>query len=162
MSEKEYIRAVLHHSRLPRSVRRRLRADLESDFAARRAKGQSDAEIIAAMGPADQLAAGFAEEFAPRPRSGRETAALAGAAVFGVLLLIGLVWFVAEQLILGGLFGGLTGGPVGGVGVIGGVDGPTVVLVSSGPALWPWILFLLLAAGLAVCLLLYRRWRNHT
>ena len=74
MSEKEYIRAVLHRSRLPRSVRRRLRADLESDFAARRAKGQSDAEIIAAMGPADQLAAGFAEEFAPRPRSGRETA----------------------------------------------------------------------------------------
>ena len=79
-----------------------------------------------------------------------------------MLLLIGLVWFVAEQLILGGLFGGLTGGPVGGVGVIGGVDGPTVVLVSSEPALWPWILFLLLAAGLAVCLLLYRRWRNHT
>ena len=67
MSEKEYIRAVLHRSRLPRSVRRRLRADLESDFAARRAKGQSDAEIIAAMGPADQLAAGFAEEFAPVP-----------------------------------------------------------------------------------------------
>lgn len=37
MREREYIRAVLRASGLPGSVRRRLRADLESDFAARRA-----------------------------------------------------------------------------------------------------------------------------
>ena len=163
MREREYIRAVLRASGLPGSVRRRLRADLESDFAARRAGGQSEQEIIAAMGPPDQLAGELRESFAPRTRTRREKWALALAVVFGLLLLAGLIWLLAEQLVLGTLLGALTGatGPVGGVGVIGGADGPTAVFVSTGTLSLPLGLLALLLLGAVLCLGLYRYWRKQ-
>ena len=158
MKQQEYIRAVLRASGLPRAVRRRLRADLDSDFAARRAQGQSEEQIIAEMGEPTRLAAELREDWAPRPRSGREKAVLALSVVLAVLLGAGLILLLAEQMVLG-FFSTAFGADAGTVGVIGGADGPTAIFVTSEPSLLPFLLLALLAAALVVCVLLYRRWR---
>ena len=164
MKKEEYIQAVLRASGLPRSVRRRLRADLESDLAARLEQGETMEQAIAAMGPADRLGAELREAWAPRPRSRREKGVLIAALVLALLRAGSLLWYFAQQSVLGFWVRALTGHTVGNaasVGVIGGADGPTAIFVSGGFS--PLLIggWLLLAAGLAACLLLYRRWRSR-
>lgn len=167
MNKEEYIKAVLHACGLPRSIRRRLRADLESDLTARLEQGKTMEQIIAAMGTPDRLASELRESWAPRPRSRREKRLLIICFLLALLLAGSLLWYFAQQSFLSLLVSALTGQatnipPSADLGVIGGADGPTAVFVTSGSS--PWLFFVfwgLLAAGLAVCLLVYRRWRSN-
>ena len=166
MRREEYIRSVLRASGLPRSVCRRLHADLESDLAARLEQGETMEQAIAAMGAPEQLGAELREVWAPRPRSRREKGLLAAALVLALLLAGSLIWILAEWSVLQVLASALTGQPASippaaDVGVIGGADGPTAIFVTGGANALLLGCWCLLAVGLVICLLLYRRWRSR-
>jgi len=63
LTAKQYVDAVMKHVYLPFSIRRRIKADLQSDIALLIEEGQTIEEIIERMGPAEKLAAELTENY---------------------------------------------------------------------------------------------------
>lgn len=117
---KRYMNAIERRLRMDGKTRQRIMRDLASDFHNRRDAGQTDAEIMAELGSPDQVAAEFNAAFgggAWTPSPWRWLF-LAGAILTGVVLLLTL-WLLP-------LFNA-----VGDMGIIGGADGPTAIIVTS-------------------------------
>jgi uncharacterized membrane protein len=80
MTEKQYLRKVstaLRRSGMERKTRKRLEADLASDFSIRLEKGESAEEIIHSMGTPEELAKGFcSEESAVSPKTKKQKTCL--------------------------------------------------------------------------------------
>ena len=113
-----YLRAVRRRLALPREKKDRVIDDLRSAIAERREAGQSDAEILSALGSSRQAAEELnAQLRADTYRKSPWRFACLGAAV---LALLTLVVQVSWQLSMPSS-----------VGVIGGADGPTAIFVSS-------------------------------
>ena len=149
MNEKQlarYLRAVRRRLALPKNMKERVMDDLRSSIGERREAGQTDAEIIAALGPAKQAAAKLTAQlpgYAFRKSPWRFVCL--GAAVLA--LLVGLLKTVTN---LRGFAS---------VGVIGGADGPTEIFI-AGPQIFDWadvmIAGIVLVLGLSGYLLLRR------
>lgn len=149
MNEKQlarYLRAVRRRLALPKNMKERVMDDLRSSIGERREAGQTDAEIIAALGPAKQAAAELTAQlpgYAFRKSPWRFVCL--GAAVLA--LLVGLLKTVTN---LRGFAS---------VGVIGGADGPTEIFI-AGPQIFDWadvmIAGIVLVLGLSGYLLLRR------
>lgn len=143
---KRYMNAIERRLNLPWQVKNRVMTDLQSSVAARREAGQSDADIFAELGTAKDVAAEWNEqmkEYAYRKSKWRWAAL--GAAVFaGMMLLFHGVQGLVVSLL------NLSAAEQNSLGVIGGVDGPTKIFVTT---TWtpgdmvPWALILVM--GLA-------------
>lgn len=121
MTQNEYVEQILRRTGLPRKDKKRLEADLNSDIAARLESGAGMADVMAAMGTPEQMAAslraGLQQPPLP-PKSGWRWAILAVAVVLAVMFGMGVV----------GLFSAFQ--PVEqspSVAIIGGADGPTAI-----------------------------------
>ena len=127
MNEKQlarYLRAVRRRLALPKEMKDRVMDDLRGSINERREAGQTDEEILAALGSAKQAAAELTAQlpgYAFR-RSPLRFVCLGAAAL---ALLIGLLKTVTN---LRGFAS---------VGVIGGADGPTEIFI-TGPKIWDW------------------------
>lgn len=139
MNEKQlarYLRAVRRRLALPKGMKDRVMDDLRSSINERREAGQTDEEILAALGSAKQAAAELTAQlpgYAFR-RSPWRLVCL-GAAVLA--LLVGLLKTVTN------LHGFAS------VGVIGGADGPTAIFI-TGPQILDWVG--VIAAGVVLVL----------
>ena len=150
MTKENYVRAVVRKLRLPRRVKKRVKNDLLSDFAARMEAGETEGQVIADMGTPEKAAAAFNESFAgeliPR-RTPAEWALLAAAILCGV----SVVWSAMEAFILPALFQALAGLQMrlsssgsGSVAIIGGADGPTAIFVAGSLQIWNLLVPLIL------------------
>ena len=122
MNEKQfarYLRAVRRRLTLPKKMKDRVMDNLRSSINERREAGQTDAEILAALGSAKQAAS---ELTAQLPGYAFRFICL-GAAVRG--LLVRLLKTVTN---LRGFAS---------IGVIGGADGPTEIFI-AGPQIFDW------------------------
>ena len=127
MNEKQfarYLRAVRRRLTLPKKMKDRVMDNLRSSINERREAGQTDAEILAALGSAKQAAS---ELTAQLPGYAFRKSPLRficlGAAVLA--LLVGLLKTVTN---LRGFAS---------IGVIGGADGPTEIFI-AGPQIFDW------------------------
>lgn len=127
MNEKQLVRylcAVRQRLALPKDMKDRVMDDLRSSINERREAGQTDKEILAALGSAKQAAAELTAQlpdYAFRKSPWRFVCL--GAAVLALLL--GLLKTVTN---LRGFAS---------VGVIGGADGPTAIFI-AGPQIFDW------------------------
>ena len=128
---------------LPRKVRRAVLRDLEEWFDAAADHGESEEEVVARLGTPEAFAAPFREERAP--------------ALWPPLVLAGLGLLVSAACGLGLWLQVSLGGEQ--VGVIGGVDGPTQIYVTSSGVSPLWLLLALGVALLAAGLVWLRRRR---
>lgn len=118
---KRYLGAVNRRLHMPKRYRMRVISDLESSIAARREAGQSDSEILQALGTPKEAARELNAQMFPHTwrKSPWRFASLA-LAVFGALVLLfeGL-WPVALLSASASL------------GIIGGADGPTAIFITT-------------------------------
>lgn len=146
---KRYVNAIEARLALPMRDKVRVMTDLSSTIEARREAGESYEEIMKDMGTPDEVAAQFNEEMAPGARA--MTPLRFVPLTLGVLALIPALIEGFSGILLAWALSS-----AGGIGVIGGADGPTMIYVTS--ALTdPWSAFCTVAlfapAALAAALL---------
>lgn len=125
MKMKRYLRAVRRRLNLPVDVKKRVMADFESAVRSRREAGKSDAEIYDELGKPKCAALELnrqMKEFAYR-KSPWRWACLA-AMVVSVLVLL-------YELFHWALLRNFTDAENASIGIIGGADGPTAIIVAS-------------------------------
>lgn len=143
MSQKQYIRRVRRTLVSGRTNRAAILRDLEEIFSSAAEHGQSTAEVIDRLGPPEDFARAAEEQLGvDRPRLLRRRMLLcalpAGLLAVALFLFSRLYTFIS---------------PSSSVGVIGGADGPTAILIASQPLPGSGavpLLLSLLCAGLAV------------
>ena len=146
MNEKEiqrYLKVIRRRLNLPGEIRDRVISDLRSSIQERREAGQTDREILSELGTPAQAAADLnrqMEEFT-YVKSPWRWLCLVLAIGSGLSLLWGgglsfLTWLLNR----------LTQAEVNSIGIIGGVDGPTTIFVTTSPDAWLY--------QLGMCLLL--------
>lgn len=118
---KRYLGAVNRRLNMPKRYRRRVLSDLESSIAARHEAGESDEEILQALGTPKQVAEEMNAQMLPHTlrKSPWRFAALALGVLGALIVLFEGVWPVALL------------GANASLGVIGGADGPTAIFVTS-------------------------------
>lgn len=124
---KKYLNAVKRKLNLPQDVKKRVIADLESSIQSRKEAGQTETEILAEMGSADQVAAELNEqmkEFAYSKSSWRWLC-------MGVAAVSALSFLYKGLMNL--LVAVITYGEKQSVGIIGGADGPTAIFITQSP-----------------------------
>jgi uncharacterized membrane protein len=150
---------------MPGKIRKRLEADLASDFSARLEHGETDGEIIRSMGAPEKLAAEFIAE--NDPGAADRVPAKRGFLAFGILFAVLAAALGIRLAALSGLGGRIRiwlsekEAAAAGQTIIGGADGPTSIFVTVRPNPWMYVLFVGLLAAFAVCLILYARSRRN-
>lgn len=167
MTNPQYIRQILRRIRATDSTKRRIRADLMADLAAREESGQSPQQIQAEMGNPDRVAAEFNASFAGTDAElwyRRQRIAKILAIVLAAAALLIFLSGTGSALLLMALSPS--------VGIIGGADGPTSVYVTSviAPGGSGWdafvalfglpVLLALLALACLIAWLIFRRHRS--
>ncbi|MBC3515584.1 hypothetical protein H8K20_04110 [Neobittarella massiliensis] len=155
----KYVKQVYRELRLPRGLRTRVVADLQSDIAAALEAGESTAQIVARMGPPAELAAELSRNYQSIQPTGRQQGLrIARGGAWMLLFASGaglLLWLI--QLVLPLIYR-VTGGHLGSagsIGIIGGADGPTRIFVTTsvtGGLFWPCLLVLAIALVILLCL----------
>lgn len=125
-TKEQYIRQILRRIRVTDGVKRRIRADLLADIAAKQDAGQTLAQIQAEMGSPDRAAAEFNAAYDGTPARRWYVWQQAAKAAAPVLLVLAVLCLAASPAVRMALFGGS-------VGIIGGADGPTSIYVTAGP-----------------------------
>ncbi|WP_411676054.1 hypothetical protein [Caproicibacter sp.] len=152
MTEKQYlaeVSVVLRRSGMPGKIRKRLEADLASDFSARLERGETAGEIVRSMGAPENLAAEKALLIC-----GVLSAVLTAAA--GLYLAVIFDFAFRIQMWLNGQDAVENGQTV-----IGGADGPTAIFVASQPNPLLWLFFGFFLAACILCFILYARLRKN-
>lgn len=139
---KRYMNAIERRLNLPRTVKARVMSDLMSSVAARREAGQTDEQILAELGTPDAVAAELNEQMREYAytKSKWRWAALAGVVVAAwKLAFAGIMGFMVWLL-------NFSVNESTSLGVIGGADGPTAVFVTTAPAGYGWLLWVMVLA----------------
>lgn len=124
---KQYLRAIKRRLNMPRELKERVMADLESSIASRKDDGQTEAEIIAELGSPRQAANELNEQMKEYTytKSPWRWACLALAVISALCIacrgLPGLLLTLFNQANNAS------------VGIIGGADGPTAIFVTTSP-----------------------------
>lgn len=124
---KKYMKLVERKLNLPKDVKRRVMADLETSVQSRMEAGQTEEQIMAELGAPAEVAAELNEqmkEFA-YTKSPWRWACLALAVVSGLTVLY--------KGVLNLLVAAITFAEKQSVGIIGGADGPTAIFVTQSP-----------------------------
>lgn len=152
----QYVKQVCRRLCLPRNLRTRVVADLQSDIAAALEAGESAAQIVARMGPPSELAAELSQNYQLTGRQRGLRIARAGALTLlcasGAGLLLWLIQLLLPLICRG--FDGMLGS-AGAIGIIGGADGPTRIFVTTsvvGGLFWPCLLVLAVSLVILLCL----------
>lgn len=127
-----YLDQIRRRLRVDKATRERILSDLTGDLYDRLRRGESAADIIADMGPAEEVAAGFNENFAAEGQPARPVWRWAFLAA-GVFLLLSdtvptLIGWAAEYWEHARFLREMEANNVA---VIGGADGPTAVFVTT-------------------------------
>ena len=125
-TKEQYVRQILRRIWVTDGVKRRIRADLLADIAAKQDAGQTLAQIQAKMGSPDRAAAEFNAAYDGTPARRWYVWQQAAKAAAPVLLVLAVLCLAASPAVRLALFGGS-------VGIIGGADGPTSIYVTAGP-----------------------------
>lgn len=147
-----YVGRIGRRLELPDDVKLRVMSDVISGICARREQGADDETIMQEMGTPQQVAASLNEGMGEyvRKKSPWRFVFLVGA-------VLGLGWsllYMGMQALIGRIFGFTSNGESASIGIIGGADGPTSILVATSPeAAFPeWLVALLIGVG---CLAIY-------
>lgn len=153
-TKEQYVRQILRRIRVTDGVKRRIRADLLADIAAKQDAGQTLAQIQAEMGSPDRAAAEFNAAYDGTPARRWYVWQQAAKAAAPVLLVLAVLCLAASPAVRMALFGGS-------VGIIGGADGPTTILVSANASELAWTLAILaVAAAAALAFAIWRKKRK--
>lgn len=149
---RRYLKQVDRKLSLPKEMRQRICADLESTISARLENNMTEAEILAELGDPADIAAEFNTQMAaPHHKKSPLRFVCLAAAILSGLVLVG-------KLIANLLVAGFINGMARSVGIIGGADGPTSIFVTASVSdgfdggLIFWLL-LLIAGITGFCLL---------
>ena len=126
---KKYVNAIERRLNLPLEVKARVMSDFASSIAARREAGQTDEQIMAELGSPKKVAAELNEqmkEFACKKNPWRF--AYLALAVFGALRILQGTWM---RLLIAFFKLRPSHSDAATIGIIGGADGPTAVVVTS-------------------------------
>lgn len=152
---RRYLRQIDRKLQLPKTIRKRICADLNTTIDARLEAGISAEQILQELGNPDAVAAEFNAQMSGEVQKKHPLCFVClAAAILAFLVLTGKL---AIQFLVTDFINGMTRS----VGVIGGADGPTTIFVSSAVSegfdygLVFWIA--LLAAGLIGFVRLYHR-----
>lgn len=131
---KRYMNAIERRLRMDRKTRIRIMTELAGDFESRRESGQSDEQIMEALGTPAEVAEQFNKAFGTPGDISRWR--------WGF---VALAFLVLAVVLIPLLIANLTAGQASSIGVIGGADGPTSIYVSASPAqslirVLPWLL----------------------
>ena len=149
----KYLRAISRRLNLSREVKERVLSDLNTSICARSEQGESYEQIMAALGTPDKVAMELNEqikEFAYRKSPWRFAFLL-----LAVLSLLYAGWALYLNFTARKMASLISGN----IGIIGGADGPTSILISSRGITWGELItvILLFIIGLAGYFLLRRR-----
>ena len=128
---KKYLTAVKRRLNLPRDVKNRVMTDFASSVQGRLEAGQSETQIMTELGSPKNAAAELTEqmkEFAFRKSFWRWPCLAAGIVSFIAFLTRGIPLVVLSFPVRQGSS----------IGIIGGADGPTSIIVTSSYPLNPW------------------------
>lgn len=133
---KRYMNAIERRLRADRQSRARIMTELAGDFKSRRDAGQSDEEIMAELGTPEEVAAQFNTALGVSGSVSRWRWA------FVILAVLVLAVVLGPDLV-----NRIAAARADSLGIIGGVDGPTAIYVTAGPAagisplvFLPWLL----------------------
>ena len=133
---KKYLRKIEWNLMLPREVRHRVMEDLNSTIAERREAGQSDEQIMAELGKPQKVAEELnrqMQDYMLKKTPWRFVCLIAAAIAFLLMM-----WDLFVDI----LFSSFLTGANESIGIIGGADGPTSIMVTTQPgADWEFILF---------------------
>ena len=133
MKEK-YIKQVKKQLAVPASKRKTVLQDLEKTFASAAEHGETEQQVIARLGTPEQFAAGIEEQLGIDRKKRLKTRTIIWTTICLVVAVIGFsVYLTIQQEMIGA------------IGIIGGADGPTAILV-SGPGIDISLLVLIVAA----------------
>ena len=122
---KRYLRSVEHRLYLPAKIRSSVMSDLITGIALRREHGESDEEILRTLQAPEQVAEEINEqmkEFAYRKSPWRF--------VFAAIVMVSILWLLFFVLVPLG-FQLRTAKEAVSIGIIGGADGPTAMMVAT-------------------------------
>jgi len=133
---KKYLRKIEWHLMLPREVRRRVMEDLNSTIAERREAGQTDEQIMAELGKPQKVAEELnqqMQDYMLKKTPWRFVCLIAAAIAFLLMM-----WDLFVDILFSSILTGVNES----VGIIGGADGPTAILVATVPGPdWEFLLF---------------------
>ena len=133
MKEK-YIKQVKKRLAVPSSKRKTVLQDLEKTFASAAEHGETEQQVIARLGTPEQFVAGIEEQLGIDRKKRLKTRTIIWTTICLVVAVIGFsVYLTIQQEMIGA------------IGIIGGADGPTAILV-SGPGIDISLLVLIVAA----------------
>ena len=133
MKEK-YIKQVKKRLAVPSSKRKTVLQDLEKTFASAAENGETEQQVIARLGTPEQFAAGIEEQFGIDRKKRLKTRTIIWTTIcLVVAVIVFSVYLTIQQEMIGA------------IGIIGGADGPTAIIV-SGPGFDISLLILIIAA----------------
>ena len=137
MKEK-YIKQVKKRLAVPSSKRKTVLQDLEKTFASAAENGETEQQVIARLGTPEQFAAGIEEQFGIDRKKRLKTRTIIWTTICLVVAVIVFSVYLTKQQELNGALG-----------IIGGADGPTAIIV-SGPGIDVPLVMLMIAAAAVV------------
>lgn len=137
MKEK-YIKQVKKRLAVPSSKRKTVLQDLEKTFASAAENGETEQQVIARLGTPEQFAAGIEEQFGIDRKKRLKTRTIIWTTIcLVVAVIVFSVYLTIQQEMIGA------------IGIIGGADGPTAIIV-SGPGIDVPLVMLMIAAAAVV------------
>ena len=119
MKEK-YIKQVKKRLAVPSSKRKTVLQDLEKTFASAAENGETEQQVIARLGTPEQFAAGIEEQFGIDRKKRLKTRTIIWTTIcLVVAVIVFSVYLTIQQEMIGA------------IGIIGGADGPTAIIVSG-------------------------------
>ena len=137
MKEK-YIKQVKKRLAVPSSKRKTVLQDLEKTFASAAENGETEQQVIARLGTPEQFAAGIEEQLGIDRKKRLKTRTIIWTTIcLVVAVIVFSVYLTIQQEMIGA------------IGIIGGADGPTAIIV-SGPGIDVPLVMLMIAAAAVV------------
>ena len=141
MKEK-YIKQVKKRLAVPSSKRKTVLQDLEKTFASAAEHGETEQQVIARLGTPEQFAAGIEEKLGIDRKKRLKTRTIIWTTICLVVAVIGFsVYLTIQQEMIGA------------IGIIGGADGPTAIIVSGSGIDVPLVMLMIAAAAVVLAVI---------
>ncbi len=141
MKEK-YIKQVKKRLAVPSSKRKTVLQDLEKTFASAAENGETEQQVIARLGTPEQFAAGIEEQFGIDRKKRLKTRTIIWTTIcLVVAVIVFSVYLTIQQEMIGA------------IGIIGGADGPTAIIVSGSGIDVPLVMLMIAAAAVVLAVI---------
>ena len=138
--KERYIKQVKKQLMIPASKRKAVLRDLEEAFASAAEHGETEQQVISRLGTPEQFAVGIEEQLGVNRQKLLKTRTVVWTIIWLVVAVVGFLVYltIRQQQELNGALG-----------IIGGADGPTAIIV-SGPGIDVPLVMLMIAAAAVV------------